>query len=176
MEEGAHDTTTTRLRLMGAFTNSGGGPAKGRSIKMAHNLIGQKVTPPIFVLGVSSEYRSLGAPPRLAFQARIFHNPEGVNAEKGGFRKISSRYFFRRVGRCSHPLGLTISSFYEHSRKISYQQQQLGKTWCSYNKSGSHSDEQCDHQRNGGRNSPAVSKSTSEKTFVADSNVNGVWW
>ena len=25
--------------------------------------------------------------------------------KKGGFRKISSRAFFRRIGRCSHPLG-----------------------------------------------------------------------
>ena len=28
-----------------------------------------------------------------------------INAKKGGFRKISSRTFFRRIGRCSHPLG-----------------------------------------------------------------------
>ena len=37
--------------------------------------------------------------------------------------------------------------FYEHSRKISYHQQQLGKIWCTYHKkSGNHSDEllQCD--------------------------------
>ena len=48
--------------------------------------------------------RSLGTPPRLTFQARLL-NQEGANAEKGGFRKISSRAFFRRIGRCSHPLG-----------------------------------------------------------------------
>ena len=51
------------------------------------------------------KYRSLGTPPRLTFQVRLLHNQEGANAEKGGFRKISSRAFFRRIGRCSHPLG-----------------------------------------------------------------------
>ena len=56
-------------------------------------------------LGTYREYRSLGTPPRLTFQARLLHNQEGANAEKGGFRKISSRAFFRRIGRCSHPLG-----------------------------------------------------------------------
>ena len=30
----------------------------------------------------------LGTPPRLTFQARLLHNREGANAEKGGFRKI----------------------------------------------------------------------------------------
>ena len=49
--------------------------------------------------------RSLGTHPRLTFQTRLLHNQEGVNAEKGGFRKTSSRAFFRRIGRCSHPLG-----------------------------------------------------------------------
>ena len=49
------------------------------------------------------KYRSLGTPPRLTFQARLLHNQEGANVEKGGFRKISSRAFFRRIGRCSHP-------------------------------------------------------------------------
>ena len=40
------------------------------------------------------KYRSLGTPPRLTFQARLLHNQEGANnAEKGGFRKISSRAF-----------------------------------------------------------------------------------
>ena len=43
------------------------------------------------------KYRSLGTPPRRTFQARLLHNQEGANAEKGGFRKISSRAFFRRV-------------------------------------------------------------------------------
>ena len=50
-------------------------------------------------------YRSLATPSRLTFQARLLHNQESDNAEKGGFRKISSRAFFRRIGRCSHPLG-----------------------------------------------------------------------
>ena len=49
--------------------------------------------------------RSLGTPPRVTFQARLLHNQEGANAEKGGFRKTSSRAFFRRIGRCSHLLG-----------------------------------------------------------------------
>ena len=56
---------------------------------------------------------SLGTPPintintinRLTFQARLLHNQEGANAEKDGYRKISSRAFFRRTGRCSNPLG-----------------------------------------------------------------------
>ena len=48
----------------------------------------------------------LGTPPRLTFQARLLHNQEGANAEKGGYRKVSSKAFFnRRIGRCSHPLG-----------------------------------------------------------------------
>ena len=55
--------------------------------------------------GKYRKYRSLGTHPRLIFQARLLHNQEGANAEKGGFRKISSRAFFRRIGRCSHPLG-----------------------------------------------------------------------
>ena len=56
------------------------------------------------------KHRSLGTPPRLTFQARLLHNQEGANAEKGGFRKISSRAFFRRIGRCSHHLGLSLES------------------------------------------------------------------
>ena len=51
------------------------------------------------------KYRSLDTPRRLTFQARLLHNQEGPNVEKGGFRKISSRAFFRHIGRCSHPLG-----------------------------------------------------------------------
>ena len=51
------------------------------------------------------KYRSLGTPPRLTFQARLLHNQENANAEKSGFRKISSKAFFKRIGRCSHPLG-----------------------------------------------------------------------
>ena len=51
------------------------------------------------------KYRSLGTPPRPTFQARLLHNQEGINAERGGFRKVASRAFFRRTGRCSHPLG-----------------------------------------------------------------------
>ena len=43
------------------------------------------------------KYRNLGTPPRLTFQARLLHNQEGANAEKGGFRTISSRAFFRHV-------------------------------------------------------------------------------
>ena len=58
--------------------------------------------------------RSLRTPPRLTFQARLLHNQEGANAEKGGFRKISSRAFFRRIGRCSHPLGYS-----NRARKVS---------------------------------------------------------
>ena len=51
------------------------------------------------------KYRSLGTPSRLTFHVRLLHNQEGVNSEKGRFRKISSGAFFRRIGRCSHPLG-----------------------------------------------------------------------
>ena len=51
------------------------------------------------------KYRSLGTPPRLTFQTRLLHNQEGVNAEKGGFRKILSRAFFRRTDPWSHLLG-----------------------------------------------------------------------
>ena len=54
---------------------------------------------------ITRKYRSLGTTPRLTFQARLLHNQEDANAEKGGFRKISSRAFFRRIGRCLHPLG-----------------------------------------------------------------------
>ena len=56
-------------------------------------------------IAVSMGMNSLGTPSRLTFQARLLHNQEGANAEKGCFRKISSRAFFRRIGRCSHPLG-----------------------------------------------------------------------
>ena len=53
-----------------------------------------------------SKVSSLGTSPRLTFQARLLHNnQEGVSVEKNGFRKISSRVFFRRIGRCSHHLG-----------------------------------------------------------------------
>ena len=49
---------------------------------------------------VSIDINSLGTPPintinRLTFQARLLHNQEGANADKGGFRKISSRAFFK---------------------------------------------------------------------------------
>ena len=48
--------------------------------------------------GVYRKDQSLGTLPRLTFQARLLHNQEGANAEKGGFQKISSRgFFFRNV-------------------------------------------------------------------------------
>ena len=59
----------------------------------------------IYICSEYRKYRSLGTPPTLTFQARLLHNQEGANAEKGGFREISSRAFFRRIGRCSRPLG-----------------------------------------------------------------------
>ena len=59
----------------------------------------------LFLCCLYLKYRSLGTPPRLTFKARLLHNQEGANVEMGGFRKISSRAFFRRTGRCSHPLG-----------------------------------------------------------------------
>ena len=51
------------------------------------------------------KYRSLGTPPKLTFQARLLNNQKRADGEKGSFRKISSRAFFRGIGRCSHPLG-----------------------------------------------------------------------
>ena len=51
------------------------------------------------------KYRSLRTPPTLAFQAQLLHNQEGVIAEKGGFRKISSRAFLRLIVWCPHSLG-----------------------------------------------------------------------
>ena len=42
------------------------------------------------------KYRSLGTPTRLTFQARLLHNQEGDNAEKGGFPK---RAVFERSRR-----------------------------------------------------------------------------
>ena len=43
--------------------------------------------------------------------------------------------------------------------------------WCTFHKSGTHSDDQCYHQRHGRRNSSTDSKSTKYETFVVDSNV-----
>ena len=42
-----------------------------------------------------------------------------------------------------------------------------------YHKSGTHSDDQCYHQRCGSRNSSADGKITKYEMFVADSNMNG---
>ena len=42
-----------------------------------------------------------------------------------------------------------------------------------YHKSGSHSGDQCYHQRNGSRDSPPSSESTKYEMFAADSNVTG---
>ena len=64
---------------------------------------GKQATTVMFIrhsLECYRRYRSLGTHPRLTFQAQLLHNQEGVNAEKGGFRKISSRAFFGRTGRC----------------------------------------------------------------------------
>ena len=40
-------------------------------------------------------------------------------------------------------------------------------------RAGSHSDDECYHQRNGSRNFPAGSKSTNDETSVVNSNVTG---
>ena len=60
-----------------------------------------KPHPIIIIVDYYRKYQSLDTPPRLTSQARLLHNLEGTNAEKGGSRKISSRAFFRRIGRCS---------------------------------------------------------------------------
>ena len=57
------------------------------------------------VCGVTVSIGVLAPPSRPTFQARLLHNQEGANAEKGDFRKISSRAFFGCIGRCSHSLG-----------------------------------------------------------------------
>ena len=49
-------------------------------------------------------YWSRGTPPTLTFQARLLHNEEGDNAEKGGFQKILSRAFFTCISCCSNPI------------------------------------------------------------------------
>ena len=38
--------------------------------------------------GAVHKYRSLGAPPRLTFQARLLHNEEGGQRRKGGFERF----------------------------------------------------------------------------------------
>ena len=42
-----------------------------------------------------------------------------------------------------------------------------------YQRSATHSNDQCYHQRHGSRNSSADGKCTKNETFVADSNVTG---
>ena len=47
------------------------------------------------------------------------------------------------------------------------------KRWRTYHKSGSHSDDDCYHQRNGKRSSIADSNSKKDETFIADSTMTG---
>ena len=51
------------------------------------------------------KYRSLGHSPQADFPDSIALQPRGCQCRKGRFRTISSRAFFRRIGRCSPPLG-----------------------------------------------------------------------
>ena len=60
-----------------------------------------------------------------------------------------------------------------HSSKDCYEQQSESAYSDNKKRCGSHSHDQCYHQRNGSRNPLADSKSTNKETFVEDSNVTG---
>ena len=62
------------------------------------------------------DYRRLGTPPGLTFQARLLHNQEDVNTDRYVLRKLSTRSFENRLFRIGTLLVVEQSSLESQSR------------------------------------------------------------